>query len=59
MKTALIAVHCLSLGIVLMLLGRYALTTDDGLLMKAYAVVAGAWMLVSGFMVWTWIKRTF
>lgn len=59
MKTALIAVHCLSLGIVLMLLGRYALTTDDGLFMKAYAVVAGVWMLVSGFMVWTWIKRTF
>ena len=59
MKTARIAVHCSCLGIVLMLLGRYALTTDDGLLMKAYAVVAGAWMLVSGFMVWTWIKRTF
>ncbi len=59
MKTALKAVHCLSVGIVLMLLERYALTTDDGLFMKAYAVVAGAWMLVSGFMTWLWIKRTF
>ena len=41
MKTALMAVHCLSLGIVLMLVGRYAFTTNDGLFMKAYAIGAG------------------
>ena len=59
MKTAIQIVHLLCLSVVVMLLGRYVLSSEHGLAVKILAVICAAWAVAAGAVVGIWIKNTF